>query len=78
MKSSVKFSLSGKVKEEFRNSISSRIVWDGSVEINKTAYLVEIHECLGPSLTKMFHTVQVSLSPKELLHLLLELVSLTL
>ena len=71
IKSSVKFGLSGKVKEEFRNSVTPRIVWEGSVEINKTSYQIEIHECLGPSLSKMFHTVQVSLSPKELLHLLL-------
>lgn len=76
MKSSVKFGMSGKVKEDFRNSISPRIVWEGSVDINKTSYSVEIHECLGPSLTKMFHTVHVSLSQKELLHLLLELVHL--
>jgi hypothetical protein len=64
MQSSVKFALSAKVKEELRNAISAKIIWEGAVEINKMGYYAEVHETLGPSLGRMFHTIQVSLTSR--------------
>lgn len=60
----VKFSFSGKLKEELRNSVSAKVVWEGPVEISKTVYYAEVHETLGPSLSKLFHTIQVSLTAR--------------
>jgi hypothetical protein len=38
IQNSVKFTLSAKIKEELRNSVSAKVVWEGVVEINKTVY----------------------------------------
>lgn len=69
-----KYPFSAKIKEEFRNIICPKVIWEGQLDLSQGAYYVEVHDSCGPSLRKLFERIKTPISPKELLHLLYELV----